>query len=144
MSAAIHPAAAHDLPGFITAPGDVDVLMTISLIMLVCIVTGIGVFYLKLHALPEKIAHKGEKVQFQFVAVLALIALFTHNHVFWIVALLLAFIRIPDFSTPLAGIATSLARMADARGRPERSAPAVPDPPIAGEQAGKPKGISDA
>lgn len=116
MSAAIHPAASHHLPVFITAPGETDVLMVVSLIMLLAIVVGIGVFYFRLHALPEQIAHKGEKIQFQIVAVLALIALFTHQHIYWIVALLLALIRIPDFSTPLTGMAASLSRMADAKG----------------------------
>ena len=56
---------------------------------------GIGIFYLKLHALPERMSHRGQKVQMEIVAVLALIALFTHNHIFWIIGLLLAFIRDP-------------------------------------------------
>jgi len=51
-------------------------------------------------------------VQMEIVAVLALISLFTHNHIYWIIGLLLAFIRIPDFSTPLYSIARSMARLA--------------------------------
>lgn len=116
MSSALHPAASHHLPGFITAPGETDTLLVLSLIMLLAIIIGIGVFYFKLHALPEQIAHKGEKVQFQVVAILSLLALFTHNHAYWIAALLLAFVRLPDFSTPLMGMATSLGRIADAKG----------------------------
>ena len=73
----------------------------------------LGVLYLRLHALPEHIAHRTGKVQLQIVAVLGLLALFTHNHVYWIAGLLLALIPLPDFSTPLAGMATSLAKMAD-------------------------------
>ena len=113
MSAAVHPAAAHHLQGFITAPGETDVLMVVSLVTLLAIVVGIGVFYFRLHALPEQIAHKGQKVQFQIVAVLALIALFTHNHAYWIAALLLAFITLPDFLTPLSRMSDSLVRIAD-------------------------------
>jgi hypothetical protein len=46
------------------------------------------------------------------VAVLSLLALFTHNAAFWVAALLLALIPVPDFWTPLASMADSLARMA--------------------------------
>ena len=128
MSAAIHPAASNNLPGFITAPGETDVLMGVSLIMLLAIVLGIGVFYFKLHALPEQIAHKTDKVQFQIVAVLSLIALFTHDNIYWIAALLLALVRLPDFSTPLAGIAGSLARIADSKNPRAKAAPLLAPP----------------
>ena len=80
----------------------------------------LGVLYLRLHALPEHIAHRTGKVQLQIVAVLGLLALFTHNHVYWIAGLLLALIPLPDFSTPLAGMAASLAKMADRRRTPAR------------------------
>jgi hypothetical protein len=73
-------------------------------------VVGIGVFYFKLHSLPEQMAHRGQKVQFEIVAVLGLLALFTHNHLFWIAGLLLALVPMPDFSTPLASMAQSLGR----------------------------------
>ncbi len=36
---------------------------------------------------PEHIAHQTNKIQIQLVAVLGLIALFTHNQLFWIAAL---------------------------------------------------------
>ena len=52
------------------------------------------------------------KVQMEIVAVLALISLFTHNHLFWIAGLLLALIAIPDFSTPMNSIAESLEKLA--------------------------------
>jgi hypothetical protein len=70
------------------------------------------VLYWRLHALPEKLAHRGEKIQYQFVAVLGLLSLFTHNHAFWVAGLLLAFVRLPDFSTPLTTMARSLSKMA--------------------------------
>ena len=47
----------------------------------------------------------------EIVAVLALISLFTHNHLFWIAGLLLAFIDLPDFKTPMSSIARSLEKL---------------------------------
>ena len=116
MSEPIHPAEIHHLPPFVTAPGETDGLLVAMAIFLLVAVIGIGLVYFKLHALPEQLAHRGQKVQFQLVAVLALLALFTHNHAFWIAGLLLALVPLPDFTTPLSSIATSLERIA---GRPE-------------------------
>ncbi len=109
--ASTHPLAPAHLPPFITAPGDTDWFLVGMGIFLVAAVVGVGVFYLKLHALPEQMAHGGQKVQFEIVAVLALISLFTHNHLFWIAGLLLALVPIPDFTTPLTSMAQSLGRM---------------------------------
>ncbi|MNV89631.1 hypothetical protein D3C71_1839430 [compost metagenome] len=79
----------------------------------------IGTFYLRLHALPEQMAHGASKAKFELVAVLALIALFTHNHLFWIAALLLALIDLPDFWSPLRSIAKSLEKMSGREPDPE-------------------------
>jgi hypothetical protein len=116
---AMNPAAPPHLPSFVTAPGQSDWLMTAMLVFLLVAVVSVGLVYLKLHALPEHMAHRTNKVQLQFVAVLALLALFTHNHVFWIAALLLALVELPDFSTPMNSIALSLERMSgrDRQGR---------------------------
>jgi hypothetical protein len=62
--------------------------------------------------LPEQLAHKTQKVQLEIVSVLCLIALFTHMHIFWIAALLLALIELPDFGTSLGRIAGSVERIA--------------------------------
>ncbi|WP_353471783.1 hypothetical protein PVT71_10765 [Salipiger sp. H15] len=115
----LHPEAVQHLPPFITQPGETDWFLVAMAIFLLAVIVGIGVFYLKLHALPEHMAHRGQKVQFEIVAVLALIALFTHNHAFWIVALLLAMVPIPNISTPLASMARSLGIMS---GQPEGGA----------------------
>jgi hypothetical protein len=48
------------------------------------------------------------------VGVLGLIALFTHIHAFWVAALILALIDVPDFGTPLRSIADSVEKIADA------------------------------
>jgi len=109
--AAMHAAAPHDLPVFIAAPGGSDWLMTVMAIFLVVALISVGLVYLKLHALPEHMAHRANKVQLQFVAVLALLALFTHNNLFWIAALLLALVQLPDYSTPMNSIALSLERL---------------------------------
>src|SRR5215813_11744055 len=92
MAEQIHPAATHHLPIFITAPGETDVLMVVTAIILGLAVFGFGILFLRLHTLPERVAHKSHKIQFEIVAVLGLIALFTHMHIFWIAGLLLALI----------------------------------------------------
>ena len=112
MSETLHPSAPHDLPGFITAPGDTDILMVVVGIVLIGAVLMVGNFYLHLHTLPERMAHKSQKLQFEIVAVLGLLALFTHIHLFWVVGLLLAMIDLPDFSTPLRSIAGSVEKIA--------------------------------
>jgi hypothetical protein len=112
VNGSIHPSAPHHLPGFITAPGDTDTLMVVVGIILIAAVLAVGNIYLRLHSLPERMAHKSQKLQFEIVAVLCLLALFTHNHLFWVIGLLLAMIDLPDFSTPLASIAGSVEKIA--------------------------------
>ncbi len=127
MAAGFHPEATGHLPSFITAPGATDWFLVASGIFLLAAIVGIGVFYLKLHHLPDHLAHGGQKIQYEIVAVLCLIALFTHNHAFWIAALLLAMLPIPNFTTPLRSMARSLVRMSR---RPEDA------PPPAGPSGG--------
>ena len=108
---ALHALATTHLPVFITQPGQSDWLMTAMAVFVVAMVLVIGNLYLRLHALPERMSHRANVVQMEIVAVLALISLFTHNHIFWIIGLLLAFIRIPDFSAPMISIAQSLEKL---------------------------------
>ena len=119
MSEALHPATPHHLPGFITAPGDTDVLMIVVGIILIGAVVGVGNLYLHLHTLPERMAHKSQKLQFEIVAVLGLLALFTHNHLFWVIGLFLAMVDLPDFGTPLHRIAGSVDKMAGVTPEPD-------------------------
>lgn len=112
MSDRLHPLAPHHLPSFVAAPGETDVLMVVVGILLIVAVLAVGNVYLRLHSLPERMAHKSQKLQFEIVAVLGLLALFTHIHLFWIAALLLAMIDLPDFGTPLRSIAGSVKKMA--------------------------------
>lgn len=111
MADAIHPAAIEHLPVFITAPGQTDWLFSGVVVFLLAMILIVGNFYFRLHALPEQMAHRGKKVQMEIVAVLALISLFTHNHIFWIAGLLLALIDFPDFSSPMTSIAQSLEKL---------------------------------
>ncbi len=82
---------------------------------LIAFVLAAGILYLRLHHLPEHLAHKSQKIQYEIVGVLGLLAMFTHVHAFWIAGLLLAFIDIPDFGTPLGRISSALERMATHR-----------------------------
>jgi len=136
MAQTLHPAAIHHLPAFVTAPGETDVLFVGTAIFVLLALIGIGILYFKLHALPEQLAHRGQKVQFQLVAVLGLLALFTHNHAFWIAALLLALIPLPDLTTPLTSIAGSLDRLAaSAESKAADTAPTPAPAPVSQDAA---------
>lgn len=120
----MHDDAVPHLPPFIPGPGEVDALFWVALVILVLAAAGLGSLYLVLHSLPERIAHAGQKAQFQLVAVLGLIALFTHERLFWIAALLLALVRLPDIGGTMARVNQSLARIASVA--EERSSPRAP------------------
>lgn len=150
MIPALNPAAHGPLPFFITPPGSTDVLMVIGALVLVGAVFGAGVIFLHLHSLPERMAHKGQKLQFEIVAALCLLALFTHNNVFWVIALLLALVDVPDFLSPMNRIAKAAERMAglppqpDAPPIPPHGAPpsTPPDAPLHNEAPAQPAGGS--
>ena len=112
MTEPLHPAATPHLPSFITAPGETDWLMVVMAVVLALSVLMFGILFFRLHSLPERMAHRTHKLQFEIVAVLGLISLFTHMHIFWIAGLLLALIDLPDFGTPLTRIATSAEKIA--------------------------------
>jgi hypothetical protein len=103
-----HPMATAHVPGFLPGPDGSDPLFTFMAIFTILLILGIGALYLTLHALPEKMAHNDNHAQFQVIGILALLALFTHNNIFWVAALLIAAFRVPDFLTPIWSIAESL------------------------------------
>lgn len=119
MPVSPHPAA-HHLPWFVTAPGQTDILYLITALILLGGIFGIGLIFFTLHSLPERLGHK--KLQFEIVAVLGLLSLFTHNHLFWVIGLILALIDLPDFITPLRRIAGGVERLADERAAAGRNA----------------------
>src|SRR5262249_52498835 len=122
----------HHLPFYIVKPGETDVLMIVMGIFLILAILGVGNIYLHLHSLPERLAHKGQKLQFEVVAVLGLISLFTHEHIFWGAGLMLALVDLPDFSTPLTRMAGSVERIADAQVRSAgpMDESVAPEPPL--------------
>jgi hypothetical protein len=113
LSEQMHPMAPHHLPFFLAPGNGTDVLMVVMGIFLVATVLWVGTLYWRLHSLPERMAHKSEKLQFEIVAILGLLSLFTHIHLFWVAGLFLALIDIPDFGTPLRSIAGSVEKIAD-------------------------------
>jgi len=138
LSEQIHPAAPHHLPFFLPGADGSDPLTVVMGIFLVAIVLWVGTLYWKLHSLPERMAHKSQKLQFEIVAVLGIISLFTHLHIFWVAGLLLAMIDLPDFGTPLRSIAGSVERIADAAPGDGRE-PEQPSPPPAEKSVPKEK-----
>jgi hypothetical protein len=114
----------HHLPIFLTAPGQTDVLMVVTALILLFSVVAFGVLFFRLHSLPEQVAHRSHKVQMEIVSILCLISLFTHEHIFWIAGLILAFIDIPDFGSPLRRITGAVEKMAGVEPPPDATAEA--------------------
>jgi hypothetical protein len=118
-----HPAAANHLPPFITGPSETDILMIVTGLILLLSVVMFGVMFFWLHSLPERIAHKSHKLQFEIVAVLGLLALFTHIHAFWVAGLFLALIDFPDLGGWLGRIAMSVEKIAGVKRSEEPKEP---------------------
>tara|TARA_B100002003_G_C13985439_1_gene476377 strand:- start:289 stop:822 length:534 start_codon:yes stop_codon:yes gene_type:complete len=137
-----HGVVLEAIPYFATPPGQPDQMLVVVGLFLLAVVVGIGLIYFHLHAIPERMAHRASHTQFQLVGIMALLALFTHNSVFWVGALLLAALNVPDFLTPLNKIAESLstaaARMAPgtAGPAPETASPSWSAAPTSSEPAG--------
>lgn len=128
----INPMAPAYLPPYIAAADGSDFLFNFMAIFTLGVILLIGVLYLTLHAMPERMAHESNHSQLQVVGILALLALFTHNNLFWVVAILVAAFRMPDFMTPLNSIASSLA-VATRGGRVD--AQFTPNPEPTGDEA---------
>jgi len=131
LTASPNPIATAHLPFFLTAPGETDVLFNMALVIVVGSIVLTGVIFLTIHSLPERMAHKSKKIQFDIVALLGLLGLLSHEHAFWVAALLLAFIDIPDFWTPFKRIAAAVERIAgqEPAGSPaDASASTLPKP----------------
>jgi hypothetical protein len=125
MVGELNPLAPAHMPPFITAPGETDTLMVFVALSLIATILFVGTLFFKLHSMPERMAHRANKVQFEIVAVLGLLSLLTHNHAFWVAGLLLALVQIPDITSPLGAMARSLERLA---GGPEPRSGPEPEP----------------
>lgn len=99
------------LPSYVTGPGETDVLLVGAIILLPLIFLAFGAFFLSLHSVPDRMAHKVNHNQLQLIGLLTLLALLTHNNVLWLLALIVAALNPPDMLTPLRSMARSLARM---------------------------------
>lgn len=121
LNQTIHPMAPAHLPFYLAPEQAPDPLLVAAGVFLIAAVFGVGLLFWTLHSLPERIAHKSQKLQFEIVAVLGLLALFTHVHAFWVAALVLAVIDLPDFGTPLGSMARSLRKMSGEPPEPERN-----------------------
>lgn len=97
------------MPWFISGPHEGDPLYVITTIFVIAAIVGLGILFFTLHSLPERLGHK--KMQFEVVAVLGLLSLFTHVHAFWVAGLLLALVDLPDLVGPWKRMATSLEKM---------------------------------
>lgn len=131
MSEGLHPLAPHQLPSFISGPSEGDPLYVVVALFVLAGIIGLGVLFFTLHSLPERMGHK--KLQFEIVAVLGLLSLFTHIHAFWVAALLLALIDLPDFISPLKRMAAALEKLSGTP--PPDEAPAE----LENDQAAPPK-----
>jgi hypothetical protein len=89
----------------------------ITTVCVIVAIVALGILFFTLHSLPERLGHK--KMQFEVVAVLGLLSLFTHVHAFWVAGLLLALIDLPDFVGPWKRMATSLEKMSGVEPPPE-------------------------
>jgi hypothetical protein len=137
----LNPMAPHHLPFYLAPESGTDVLMVVMGIFLIVIVLWVCTLYWRLHSLPERMAHKSQKLQFEIVAILGLLALFTHIHLFWVAGLLLALIDIPDFGTPLRSIADSVEKIADATpGVGSEAAPDAKSAQVDGRASSSPTG----
>nr|WP_328803214.1 hypothetical protein [Ruegeria haliotis] len=121
-TAELHPMATGHIPSYVTQADGSDYLFTFMVVFTVALIVLIGVAYFTLHSIPEKMAHETNHPQFQLVGILALLALFTHNGLFWVAAILVAGFQFPDFAAPLRAIADAIRSLA-----PQRE----PDPVVA-------------
>ena len=117
----VHELAPHHLPIYVPGADGSDPMMFWTGVGLLVIILLLGIGYLTLHSLPEHMATETNRAQFQLVSILAILALFTHNNLYWVAALVLAVVQIPDFVTPMKSMARSLSRIS--RKMPNDGAP---------------------
>lgn len=116
MSDTASPEGGDHLPHFITPPGETDTLMILMMIALPLVILGFGVIFLRLHSVPDRMAHKANHNQLQLIGLLTLLALLTHNNLLWLIALVIAALNPPDLLTPLRSMARSLLRISHKAG----------------------------
>ncbi|MEQ9693253.1 hypothetical protein [Shimia sp. SDUM112013] len=121
-AATLHPMAPAHLPGFLPDATGHDPMLIHMVLFVSVLVFILITLFLRLHSLPEQLAHKVGATQLQIVGILGLIALFTHNNLYWVAALLLAVIQIPDYQTPLDRIADAVSGRTSPHPEPDSAA----------------------
>jgi hypothetical protein len=104
-----------NLPWFIAEPGQTDTLMVFAGLFLVFFTVIIGVLMFRLLYLPVTMVSKVKKAQYEVVATLCLLSIFTLGNFLWVAALLVAMIDIPDFLSPVKRIAEAVRRIAQSK-----------------------------
>lgn len=112
----MHPMAPAHLPSFAPGMDGSDGMLFNTGVFLVIAISCIGILIFMIHAIPEKVAHRSRKAQMEIVSVLCLLSLLSHNHIFWVIGLFLAFVDFPKLGEPFSRIALALERIGDARG----------------------------
>ena len=121
------------LPFYITGPGESDILFAAVAVALVLVIIGFGAFYFTIQAIPDRMVKGSSKAQMQIVGLLGLISLFTMNNIYWVAALLIAAVRIPDFVSLFKSQARSQKKMSQSlAGMEPRTATASEMPAAAG------------
>ena len=127
------PLVAHDyLPWYVTGPGETDVLFGLVALTLLLIVIGFGALYFTIQSIPDRLVKGTSKTQMQIVGLLGLVSLFTMNNLYWVAALLIAAVRIPDLVSLFRSQARSQKSMSASL---HQMAPPV-ERELAGERAG--------
>lgn len=141
ITASTHAMATGHIPGYLPGADGSDPLFTGVVVGVIVMVLIVGSLYFKLHAIPEHMAHSDNHAQMQVIGILALLALFTHNNIYWVIALLVAAFRMPDFLSPLQSIARSLESLNKLEQEVMQSETAAvqPDPAPAPAQASGPQ-----
>jgi hypothetical protein len=110
-----HPAFPAHLPWFITEPGQTDTLMVLTGAFLLLFFLTMGVLMFRLLYLPTKIVPQEQKAKYEVVATLCVLAMFAPGNLFWIAAVFVAMVDIPDFTPLLQQIAQAMQRIAQLR-----------------------------
>ena len=129
------------LPFYITSPVETDVLLGAVAFTLVAVLIGFGALYFTIQNIPDRLVEGTSKAQMQIVGLLGLISLFSMNNLYWVIALLVAAVRIPDVVTMFKSQARSQKRMSMSLKTME---PEAAEPPPKPEQAPAAETVSEA
>jgi hypothetical protein len=140
----MHPMAPAQLPSFVPGMDGSDGMLFNTGVFLIIAISCIGILIFMIHAIPEKVAHRSRKAQMEIVSVLCLLSLLSHNHIFWVIGLFLAFVDFPKLGEPFSRIAVALERIGDRRDSPSDRGSLELSPVADGQEAEKTRTPSSA